>query len=77
MDLIVFNLFNLTIVCSGLRLDSPLKRDSLCETVNCKQTKKPSASDCCETGVHAGASRLPDLSADIPAEKQAAALQPQ
>lgn len=40
MDLIVFNLLNLIVVCSGLCLDSPLKRDSLCETVNCKQTKK-------------------------------------
>lgn len=69
----LFNWLNISVVCDGLRLYSPLRRDCLRQSIANKQ--KTSTSDC--SGVHAGASRLPDLPASIPAEKQAAALQPQ
>lgn len=71
----LFNLLNLTVVCGGLHLYSPFKREYLRQSIANKQ--KTSTSDGSETGVRAGASRLPDLPAYAPAEKQAAALQPQ
>lgn len=71
----LFNLLNLSVVCGSLHLYSPLKREYLRQSIANKQ--KTSTSDCTETGVRAGVSRLPDLPAYTPAEKQAADQQPQ